>query len=126
VGPPRATGTFGSVTNQSAAVNIAIGQPATDGRTLYQVADGDTIFEAVYDNSTGTVAADYTPTSSQIGTAYGLTVDSSGYWYVDGGVTGANAVAVIVGQNPDYGFGQVNGSVRFVILAAARAIPSII
>lgn len=120
VGPPRATGTYGSVVNQGAAVNIAVGQPASDGRTLFMQADGNTIFEAQYDNSTGAVAADYTPTSSQEGTAYGLTKDANGLWYVNGGVTGANAVAVIVGQNPDFGFGNVNGLVRFKILATAR------
>ena len=50
----------------------------------------------------------------------GLLLDSTGYWYVDGGVTGGNAVAMIVGQNPDYGFGQVNGKVRFKIIASAQ------
>lgn len=122
VGPPRATQTFGAVQNQPSAVNIAIGAPASDGRTLFMQADGDTIFEGVYDNSAGTVAADYTPTSSQVGIAYGLTIDASGYYYINGGVTGGNAVAQIVGQNPDYGFGQVNGRVRFIIIPSARFI----
>lgn len=122
VGGPRAIASYGSVPNQAGAVNLAIGTPATDGRTLFMQADGDTIFEATYDNSVGNVAADYTPTSSQQGTAYGLTIDANGSWYVDGGVTGANAVAQIVGQNPDYGFGQVNGVVRFIIIASARAL----
>lgn len=120
VGPPRATGTFGSVVNQPSAVNIAVGQPASDGRTLFMQALQDTIFEGVYDNSTGTVAADYTPTSSLVGTAIGLTVDASGYWYPDGGVTGSDAVIEIVGANPDYGFGFVNGKVRFKVTVAAQ------
>lgn len=120
VGPPRATGTYGSVINQSSAVNIAVGQPASDGRTLFMLANGDTIFEAIYDNSTGTTAANWTPTASQEGTAYGLTKDANGFWYVDGGVTGANAVAQIVGQNPDYGYGNINGLVRFKIVVSAR------
>ncbi len=120
VGPPRATGTFGSVINQPAAVNLAIGQPASDGRTLFMEALQDTIFEGTYDNSTGTVAADWTPTSSLVGTSIGLTIDASGYWYPDGGVTGGNAVVTIVGQNPDYGFGQLNGRVRFKVKASAQ------
>lgn len=120
VGPPRSTQTFGSVQNQPAAVNIAIGSPASDGRTLFMQAQPDVIFQAVYDNSTGAVAADYTPTSSQVGTAYGLTRDASGYWYVDGGVTGADAVVEIVGQDPDYGFGFINGIVRFKVIASAQ------
>jgi hypothetical protein len=120
VGPPRAQSTFGSVINQPNAVNIAVGSPASDGRTLFMQALQDTIFQAIYDNSTGTVAADYTPTSGQVGTAYGLTKDANGFWYIDGGVTGGNAVAEIVGQDPDYGFGFVNGIVRFKIIASAQ------
>lgn len=120
VGPPRSTQTFGGVTNQPAAVNIAIGSPASDGRTYFQQALPDTIFEGTYDNSIGNVAADYTPTTSQEGESIGLTIDASGYWYPDGGVTGANAVIQIVGANPDYGFGFVNGRVRFKVLAAAQ------
>ncbi len=122
VGPPRSTQTFGAVVNQPSAVNIAVGSPASDGRTLFMLANPDTIFEAVYDNSTGTVAADYTPTSSQIGSTYGLTKDANGYWYVDGGVTGGSAVVEIVGADPNNGFGQVNGWVRFKVLAAAQQI----
>lgn len=120
VGPPRAIQTYGNVINQPAAVNIAVGAPATDGRTYFMEADGSTIFEGVYDNSTGTVAADYTPGSSLVGTNLGLTIDANGYWYIDGGVTGADAVVEIVGANPDYGFGLVNGRLRFKILASAR------
>lgn len=120
VGPPRSTQTFGNVQNQPSAVNIAVGSPASDGRTLFMQALPDTIFQGVYDNSTGIVAADYTPTSSQVGVAYGLTIDASGYWYIDGGVTGADAVVEIVGQDPDYGFGFINGIVRFKVIASAQ------
>src|SRR5580693_6390066 len=70
VGPPKAIATFGSVINEPLAVNIAIGTPVTDGRTYFQQADGQTIFEAMCDNSVGNVAADYTPTSGDEGTAY--------------------------------------------------------
>jgi len=122
VGPPRSTQTFGSVINQPSAVNIAIGAPASDGRTLFMEALPDTIFEGTYDNSTGTVAADWTLTSSQVGQKIGLTIDASGYWYPDGGVTGGSAVVQIVGANPDYGFGQLNGRVRFKVLASAQFV----
>lgn len=120
VGPPRTLQTFGSVINQPSAVNIAIGAPASDGRTLFMEALQDTIFEGTYDNSIGTVAADWTPTSSQVGTSIGLTIDANGFWYPDGGVTGGSAVLEIVGQNPDYGFGQLNGRVRFKIIPSAQ------
>ena len=126
VGPPRAIQTYGSVPNQPNAVNIAIGAPATDGRTLFMLADGDNIFEATYDNSVGNVPADYTPQSQQEGQNYGLTLDANGLWYVDGGVTGANAVVQIVGQNPDYGFGEVNGIVRFIIIPTARFLTAVL
>jgi hypothetical protein len=90
------------------------------------LADGDTIFEGVFDDSTGSVAADYTPTSSLVGSSFGLTIDASGYYYIDRAITGSSAVVQIVGQNPDYGFGQVNGRVRFVVLAAARYINNVL
>lgn len=120
VGPPRATQTFGNVVNQPAASNIAVGAPVSDGRTLFMQALQDTIFEGTYDNSVGNVAADYTPGSSLVGTNIGLTIDANGYWYPDGGVTGANAVIEIVGANPDYGFGLINGRVRFKVIASAQ------
>jgi hypothetical protein len=120
VGPPRSTQTFGAVINQPAAVNIAVGSPASDGRTLFMQALPDTIFEGTFDDSTGAVAADYTPGSDLVGTSIGLTIDPSGFWYPDGGVTGADAVIEIVGANPDYGFGFINGRVRFKVIATAQ------
>lgn len=113
-----ATATYGSVPNQPSGVNIAIGQPVADGRTLYLEPRESTIFQAMFDNSAGTVAADYTPTQADIGVKYGLTKDSGGpYWYVDKGKTGGSAVLQIVGIGPD-GF-VLNGRVKFVFLAAA-------
>lgn len=102
VGPPGATTTYGSVPYQASASNIPLGSPMTDGRTYFEAANGDTIFEAQYDNSTGAVAADYTPTITQIGTQFGLTFDANGYIYVDGGKTtvGTNTCVVMVGINP--------------------------
>ena len=120
VGPPRALQTFGSVPNQPAALNIAVGAPASDGRTYFMEALQDTIFAAMYDNSAGNVAADYTPVTDQVGTAYGLTIDANGQWYVDGGVTGANAVALIVNADHNNGFGVLNGIVWFKIIASAQ------
>jgi len=110
--------TYGSVPNQPSGVNIPIGAPVADGRTLYMEPNQDNIFEAMFDNSNGTVAANYTPTQADIGVAYGLTKDSVGpYWYVDKNKTGGSAVLQIVGIGPD-GF-VLNGRVRFVFLTAA-------
>jgi hypothetical protein len=129
IGPPGTIQTYGSVPNQPSAVNIAVGAPITDGRTLFESSVGLNIFEATYDNSAGAVAADYTPLQSQIGTQAGLTKDANGQWYVDGGkvTAGTNTVVVIVGINPidQVASGTpnvyiVNARVRFQVLAAAR------
>lgn len=123
-GPISGTGafqTYGSVPNETSAVNIALGTPVVDGRTLFIVANSDNIFEAVFDNANGTVAADYTPTQAMINTAagqFGLTADANGFWYVDKNKTGGSAVLQIVGVNPIDGF-IVNARVRFKFLAAA-------
>lgn len=113
-----AIATYGSVPNQPSAVNIALGTPVADGRTLYLEPRESTIFQAMFDNSNGSVAADYTPTQADIGVKYGMTKDSGGpYWYVDKNKTAGNAVLQIVGIGPD-GF-VLNGRVKFVFLAAA-------
>jgi hypothetical protein len=127
IGPPGAIQTYGSVVFQPAAVNIAVGAPISDGRTLFETAVASNIFEATFDNSTGTVAANYTPTQAMIGTQFGLTMDANGQWYVDGGKTtpGTNTVVQLVGINPidqtsAGGVFIVNARVRFQVLATAR------
>lgn len=110
---PIAIQTYGKVQNQPGAVNIALGTPVSDGRTLYMEPNSDNIFQALFDNSGGTVAADFTPTQADIGVKYGLTVDANGYWYVDKAQTGANAVLQIVAI--PWG-SYVNAPVNFVFL----------
>lgn len=129
IGPPGSIQTYGNVPNQPSAFNIAVGAPITDGRTLLESAVDNNIFEATFDSSTGTVAANYTPTQAMIGTQFGLTVDTSGQFYVDNGKTtaGTNTVVVMVGINPiDQtaigGIYIVNARVRFQVLSAARQI----
>jgi hypothetical protein len=115
----QALQTYGFVPNEPSAVNIALGTPAVDGRTLYIEANDDNVFEAVFDNSAGAVPADYTPTVATIGVNYGMTVDANGFWYVDKNKTGANAILQVVGVNPLDGY-IVNARVRFKILAASQ------
>jgi hypothetical protein len=110
--------TYGSVPNEPLAVNVALGTPISDGRTLYMEPNQDNIFEALFDNSAGSVAADWTPTQADIGVSYGLTKDANGYWYVDKNKTGGNAVVQIVGLDPLYG-SIANAPVKFVFLTAA-------
>jgi hypothetical protein len=123
-GPIGGTGaiqTYGYVLNEPNAVNIALGTPISDGRTLYVEANLDNVFEAIFDNSTGTVAANYTPTQAMLNTTagqFGMTLDANGFWYVDGGVTGAHAVVQVIGVNPVDGF-IVNARVRFKFLPTA-------
>ena len=119
---PGATQTYGYVINEPSAVNIALGTPISDGRTLYVAANTDNIFEAIFDNSNGTTSANYTPTQAMIGYAtgqLGLNVDANGLWYVDAYLTSGNAVVQIIGINPLDGF-IVNARVRFQFLVAAQ------
>ena len=108
--------TWGSVINQPSAVNIALGTPVTDGRTLYMEPNQDNIFQALYDNSTGTTTANWTTTQATVGAVLGLTKDANGYWYVDGGKTGGSAVVQVVGLPMGPG---LNSLVNFVFLTAA-------
>lgn len=129
IGPPGTIQTYGSVPNQTSAVNIAVGAPITDGRTLMESSVDNNIFEATFDSSTGTVAANYTPLQTQIGTQFGLTVDTSGQFYVDNSKTtaGTNTAVVMVGINPidqtsTGGVYIVNARVRFQFLSAIRQV----
>lgn len=108
--------TYGSVVNQPLGVNIALGTPVSDGRTLYMEPNQDNIFQALFDNATGSVSADYTPVQASIGLTYGLTKDANGYWYVDKSKTGGSAVVQIIALPLG---SYVNAPVNFVFLTAA-------
>jgi hypothetical protein len=108
--------TYGSVVNQPLGVNMALGTPVTDGRTLYMEPNQDNIFQALYDNSTGTVTANWTTTQATVGAILGMTKDANGYWYVDGGKTGGSAIVQVVGLPMGPG---LNSLVNFVFLTAA-------
>jgi hypothetical protein len=132
IGPPGTIQSYGTVPNQPAALNIAVGAPISDGRTLFESAASTNIFEAVFDSSTYTVPANGTPLQSQIGTQFGLTIDASNQWYVDNAKTtpGTNTVVVMVGINPidqvpgNAGTFILNARVRFQVLATARQMVS--
>jgi hypothetical protein len=123
IGPPGAIQTYGNVPNQPQASNIAVGTPISDGRTLFEVAVGLTIFEATFDNSAYTNAASITPTQAMIGTQFGLTIDANGQFYVDNDkvTPGTNTVVQLVGINPIDG-SIPNARVRFQVLQAARQL----
>ena len=111
-----ATATYGSVPGQPLGVNIAIGTPVSDGRTLFMEPNSDNIFTALFDNAAGTVAADWTPVQGDTGLKYGLTKDANGYWYVDKSKTGASACVQIVALPLG---SYLNAPVNFVFLTAS-------
>jgi hypothetical protein len=91
--------TFGSVQNQTSAVNIPMGAPFTDGRVGFFPGAADTIFSATFGNNGNPT----TPANTDVGIQYGLTIDSnSRFWYVDKSKTGASAVVLVVGLDPRY------------------------
>lgn len=113
VGPPGTSLTFGKVPFQASAVNIIPGSPVSDGRTLLEVANADTIFEAMFDDNGGTPANAVT-NKNMIGKHFGLTKDATGHWFIDfaKATQGTNTVVVIVDLNPLDGAVQ-NGRLYF-------------
>lgn len=93
-GVPK-TLTFGSVPNESSAVNIPRGAPLNDGRCDFETATQDTIFR-------GLVGPSQTVTQANVGIKYGMTIDSDGYWYVDTTKTtvGTNTVLTVTKLDP--------------------------
>jgi hypothetical protein len=127
IGFPSGTPTFGSVPNQSAAVNLVHGALFATGLTIVATNLLDTVFEAQTDASSGST---YAPTLASIGTQYGLTVDANGFWYVDLAKTtaGTNTVLVVESINPqDFAAGSSttannNARVRFKFLQSTQQI----
>lgn len=119
VGFPGTGTTFGSVPFQASAVNIPHGAPMSDGRQLVYIANADSIFEGQIDNATG---ANYTLLAADIGTEFGLTIDTATHWYIDRNKTtvGVNTVVQIIGTTID-GF-IANARVLFKFVETAWQI----
>lgn len=93
---PGTTITFGSVPNESSAVNIPHGAPLNDGRVGLIIPAPDVVFSAILGNNGNPV----TPATTDVGKQYGLTIDSnSKFWYVDRNKTtaGTNTVLTVIG-----------------------------
>jgi hypothetical protein len=120
VGFPGTGTTFGSVQFQPSAVNIPEGAPASFGYIDVAEANPDTIFEGQTDNSTGAAT---TPTIANIGSQYGMSIDASGYWYIDFAKTtpGVNTVVVMIGLHPVDG-SIANARILFQFLQSASQI----
>lgn len=121
VGAPGTGTTYGKVPYQTSGVNIPFGAPMSDGRNLVELAVGDTIFEAQWDDAGGTASG---PAITDIGKQYGLTKDATGHWYVDKAkvTQGTNTVLYIVQVNPGDvttgGAGINNARVWFKFIAS--------
>jgi hypothetical protein len=87
--------TFGSVPNETSAVNIPRGAPLNDGRVDFETASQDTIFR-------GQIGPSQTLTAANVGVKYGLTKDSDNHWYVDTTKTtvGTNTVLTVTKLDP--------------------------
>jgi hypothetical protein len=87
--------TFGTVPNESSAVNIPRGAPLNDGRVDFETSSIDTIFK-------GQVGPAQTVTAANVGVSYGMTKDSDNHWYVDTTKTtvGTNTVVSITKLDP--------------------------
>jgi hypothetical protein len=116
VKPPGTSLTFGKIPFQASAVNIIPGSPVSDGRSLIEVANADTIFEAQFDDNGGSTT-NATTNKNMIGKQFGLTLDATGHWFVDFAkvTVGTNTVVTIVDLNPLDGAIQ-NGRVYFKFL----------
>jgi hypothetical protein len=115
VGAPAASPTWGKVPFQASAVNFTPGAPFTDGRTTFELANLDTIFEAQFDDSAGSTV-NATTNINMLGKTFGLAVDTTGHWYVD--FTNATKSVTIVALHPNDGAIQ-NGRVWFTFLSVA-------
>jgi hypothetical protein len=127
IGFPGTPTTYGTVPNQTSAVNIPAGATFSDGMTLVYQAVPTTLFIGQVDNS---AAGAYAPSVANIGLQYGLTIDATGHWYVDfnKSTAGTNTVVEIVGLYPnDLAAGsattEINGGhVIFKFIPAAVAV----
>lgn len=127
IGFPGSPTTYGTVPNQTSAVNIPAGATFSDGMTLVYQAVPTTLFIGQVDNS---AAGAYAPSVSNIGLQYGLTIDATGHWYVDlnKSTAGTNTVLEIVALYPnDLAAGSATteisgGHVIFKFIPAAVAV----
>jgi hypothetical protein len=131
VGAPGSPTTYGTVPNQTAAVNIPAGATFSDGRSNIAQAVPTTVFRGQVDNSAGSVAADWTPTIANVGKEYGATQSSAdGTWYIDLSKTtvGTNTAVTIVALDPEYlaagstTSSVANGQVYFCFTAAVSQV----
>lgn len=128
IGFPGGSPTFGSVPNQTSAVNLLHGSPFVDGLMPCYLAVEDTIFEVQVDNSTG---ASFTASNADLGKYAALVTDANNWWYLDRNTiatTPGTLPCVILSLNPqDLAAGSTttqvaNGRVRIRFLPGASQL----
>ncbi len=108
--------TYGSVPNQSSAVNVPIGAPMADGNCGVYIANNTTIFQGKTDDAC-TLAA------TNVGVIYGLTKDTgTGQWFVDTTITTTGGGACVEVLQLIDAVGTVGGRVSFRVLDAAQGL----
>jgi len=113
-GTPKTT-TYGSVTNQTHAVNIPVGAPLNLGDCGLLLVCDENIF-------VGKIGAAVTLVITMLRTMAGLTIDTNNYWYVDTTKTTAAAgscVQIVELIDP---VGTVGGRVAFRVLVACQQL----
>lgn len=117
VAPQGGSGvTYGSVQNQTSAVNVPIGAPMADGLCGVYIANNTTIFQGVTDDAC-TLAV------TNVGVIYGLTKDTgTGQWFVDTTITSTGSGACVEVLQLIDAVGVVGGKVSFRVLDAAQGL----
>jgi hypothetical protein len=108
--------TFGSVPNESSAVNIA--RPYfNDGQSGFEVAAPDTVFLAQ-------VGPSQTVVQANVGNQYGMTKDTDNHWYVDltRSTPGTNTICTIVKIDPNDQSATPRGVYITILPAVAQQV----
>ena len=108
--------TYGSVQNQTSAVNIPIGAPMADGTCMYFVGNNLTLFQGVTDAAHALIGTD-------VGSIFGLTKDTgTGQWFVDTTITTANGGAILEVVALIDAVGVLGGKVAFRVTNAGQTL----
>lgn len=105
--------TFGSVQNQSAARNIPVGAPISDGTLGFYVANDQVWFKGKTDDAA-------TLAQTHVGVLYGLTKGSNGFWFVDTSITAVNSGACVEIVELIDPIGTVGGRVAFKVMSVRQ------
>lgn len=107
--------TYGAVQNQSSAVLIPLGAPLSDGNLGIWTADDNSWFIGATDDA-------HTNAVTDVGSIFGLTKASNGFWYVDTTITVAASGACAEIMKLVDPAGTVNGKVAFKITRAYQQL----